>query len=224
MYKHPIPLHPPQASEKIKTVTPNLNPEILEILDSSTRLTLITFLAIFACVGLYTFNLFNSRELRGSHNSKKVDNPRPWQVLRPSLNALFFSSIFALLAFFFYAFSPAPFLKNFSTSKEWKRAPLRIISLKHTRSYEGFSLKGEFWNQKNKTLENIQVMISIFDHNKDKLEQVKTAPLPSTLEGGKTATFEIEYSNNSSLIYGYQISFHRNDGSSINHVAGFNVE
>ncbi len=205
-------------------MTQSVHPEVIQILDSTARLTLITFLALFGCLGLYNFYGFNSRRLTGGRRPHEKDDRKPWQILRPLLHSLTFSILLAALSFLFYAFVPAPFLDNYATAKSWQRATLRITSLQFDRFHEGFSLKGEIWNQKESLLEEIQVVVSVLDHNKESLARLLTAPVPSTLEGGQTATFEIRYAENSTLIHGYQLSFQDSAAVPISHVAGFNVE
>ncbi len=205
-------------------VTQSLDPEVLHILDGAARLTLATFLVLFAGVGLYNFYSFNSRRLTGTLHPEEMDLHQPWQILRPLLSSLVFSSLLALLSFFFYAFVPAPFLDNYATAGGWKRAAVRITSLQFDRFHEGFSLKGEIWNQKEEDLVGMQVVVSVLDHNKEPLARLVVAPVPPTMKSGQTAAFEVRYAENSTLIHGYQLAFQDSDGAPIDHVAGFDVE
>lgn len=226
LLKSPAPSDPsvsPAFNESTK-VPQSVNPEVIQILDSATRLTLITFLALFAIFGLYNFYRFNTRRLTGSRWPDEKYYQKSWNILRPLLSSLTFSGLIAALSFFFFAFVPAPFLNNYATAESWQRATLRITSLQFDRFPEGFSLKGEIWNQQEGLLEELQVVVSVLDHNKESLARLLTTPVPSTLKSGQTATFEIKYTENSNLIYGYQLSFQDSAAFPISHVAGFDVE
>jgi hypothetical protein len=202
-------------------VTPTLNAEIIQILDGAVRLTLITFLILVACFSLYSFYTFNSRKLTGS---RQADAPTRWQVLRPLFYSIVLSGLLSGVAFLGYALVPAPFLDNFTTAASWKRAPLRITALDSDRFHEGFLLNGEIWNQGKETLNDLQIVVSILDHNEEQLDELVVSTAPPDLESGQTASFELRYAEHSSLIHGYQLSFRSGDGTPINHVAGFNVE
>ena len=203
-------------------MTPTLNPEVIPILDRAVRHTLITFLILVACFGLYSFYTFNSRKLTDSRG--KGGFPSRWHILRPLLYSIALSLVLGSLSFLFYAFVPAPFLDNFTTAETWKRTPLRITALDFDRFHEGFSLNGEIWNQSEETLDDIQIVVSVLDHNEEHLDELLVSPSPSHLEAGQTASFEVRYTENSTLIHGYLLSFRSSDGTPINHVAGFNVE
>ena len=203
-------------------MTPNLNPEVISILDRAVKHTLITFLILVASCGLYSFYTFNSRKLAGSRG--KDSFPTRWQILRPLLYSIAVSVVIGGLSFFFYALVPAPFLDNFTTSENWKRTPLRITALDFDRFHEGFSLNGEIWNQSEETLGDIQIVVSVLDHNREELDELLVFAAPPPLEAGQTASFEVRYAENSTLIHGYLLSFRSSDGAPINHVAGFNVE
>ncbi len=203
-------------------MTPNLNPEVVSILDRAVSNTLVTFLILVACCGLYGFFTHNRRKLIGSRGND--DFLRRWKILRPLVYATGLSLVLAGLSFVFYAFVPAPFLDNFTTSENWKRTPLRITALDFDRFHEGFSLNGEIWNQSEETLGDVQIVVSVLDHNEERLDELLVSPEPSQLEAGQTASFEVRYAENSTLIHGYQLSFRSSDGAAINHVAGFNVE
>ena len=203
-------------------MTPTLNPEVIQILDRAVRLTLITFLILVACLGLYGFYTFNSRKLTGSRGEDRFS--RRWQILRPLLYSIALSVVLGGLSFLFYAFVPAPFLDNFTTAEKWKRAPLRVTVLDLDRFHDGFSLNGEIWNQSGETLDDIQIVVSVLDHNEEQLDELLVSPAPAHLEAGQTASFEVRYAENSTLIHGYLLSFRGSDGTRINHVAGFNVE
>ena len=142
----------------------------------------------------------------------------------PLLYSIILSVVLSSLSFLVYAFVPAPFLDNFTTGASWKRAPLRITVLDFDRFHEGFSLNGEIWNQGKETLNDIQILVSVLDHNEEQLDELLVSTAPPDLEAGQTASFELRYAENSSLIHGYQLSFRSGDGTPINHVAGFNVE
>ena len=203
-------------------MTPTLNAEVIQILDRAVRLTLITFLILVACFSLYGFYAFNSRRLTGSrHGDAPIGR---WQILRPLLFSIGLSVVLSGLSFLVYAFVPAPFLDNFSTAASWKRDPLRITVLEFDRFHEGFSLNGEIWNQGQETLRDIQIVVVVLDHNEEELDQLLVSTAPPDVEVGKTASFELRYAENSSLIHAYRLSFRSSDGTPINHVAGFNVE
>ena len=203
-------------------MTPTLNAEVIQILDRAVRLTLITFLLLVACFSLYSFYTFNSRRLTRSRQGDAL--PPRWQILRPLLLSIVLSVVLSGLSFLAYAFVPAPFLDNFTTAASWKRAPLRITALDFDRFHEGFSLNGEIWNQGKEALNGIQIVVSVLDHNEEELDELLASTEPPDVEAGRTASFELRYTENSTLIHGYQLSFRSADGSPINHVAGFNVE
>ena len=203
-------------------MTPTLNAEVIQILDRAVRLTLITFLILFACFSLYSFYIFNSRRLTGSRQGDSL--PTRWQILRPLLYSIALALVLSGPAFLFFAFVPAPFLDNFTTAASWKRTPLRITALDFDRFHEGFSLNGEIWNQGRETLDDIQIVVTVLDHNEEQLDELLVSTAPPQVEAGQTASFKVRYAENSTLIHGYQLSFRSGDGTPIHHAAGFNVE
>ena len=195
----------------VHNVTPELNPEIVGILDMSLRLALWTFWGIFSIAALYAV-------LTWAFSSGR------YNVLRPCWHGFLLASMIGGFSFFVYALAPFPLLHNFSTSESWKKVPLRLTALSFDRFQDGFSLTGEVWNQQDEPLPDIQVIVTIRDHNKELLEEVTLATEPPLLEPGQTAQFELDYRRNSTLLYGYEVRFQTAQGEPIQHIAGFNVE
>ena len=195
--------------------------EFVDIVDRAVWLSLATFLLCFLGFAFYNLYAFNWRHL---HGSRRDEIFAPWQVLRPLLHALFFALVLGGGSFLVYAFVPAPFLDNFSTGQTWARAPLRVTSMHYDRFTEGFSLKGEIWNQSQNRLPSVQAVVIVLDHNQETLAELTVTPTPPDLAAGATATFQTRYTDKSNLIFGYRLVFRDAEGNEILHVAGFDDE
>jgi len=96
------------------------------------------------------------------------------------------------------------------------------ISLK--AFYEGFSVKGEVWNQTAEPFNQLQVVIRVIGTDGQPLEEVTIPVEPVPLEPGAAGLFELNYTQNSPFISGYQVAFFDQTGKAIPHVFGFDVD
>ena len=188
-----------------------LNPETIRILEMSMSLALWTFWCVFAVIFLPTLLSWTVSKKR-------------YHLLRASWRALLVALMVSSLSSLVYALAPLPFLENFSTGDAWKKVPIRITLLDSNRLQEGFTITGEIWNQQDVPISNIQVVITILDHNKELLDKVFLETKPGLVESGDMAHFQLNYHKKPTLIYGYQISFLDANNTPMQHVSGFNTE
>ncbi len=158
-----------------------MNTGTLEIIDRAFKYSLWAFLICFLVILLSTaVRLRTKRKVLSDyfreHSDKRYEEkapvrttPRVQQKYVPSFNlfrmatrAFVLSLILAGTYFVVYLFTPFPFFENFVTRSVWQVEPLRITALSSKRSYEGFSLQGEIWNQTQEPIEDMAVMIKVF--------------------------------------------------------------
>ena len=187
------------------------NPETIRILDMSMSLALWTFWCVFTVIFLPTLLAWTFSKNR-------------YHLLRASWRALLVALLVGCLSSLVYALAPLPFLENFSTGDAWKKVPLRITHLDSNRLQDGFAITGEIWNQQDSPLSDIQILVTIRDHNKELLDKVFLRTEPRLIESGETARFRLNYYKKPTLIYGYEISFLDDQDTLIKHVSGFNTE
>jgi len=177
----------------------------------SMSLALGTFWCVFAIIFLPTLLAWTVSKKR-------------YHLLRASWRALLVALMVGSLSSLVYALAPLPFLENFSTGDAWKKVPIRITLLDSNRLEEGFTITGEIWNQQDVPISNIQVVITIRDHNKELLDKVFLETEPRLVESRGMARFQLNYYKKPTLIYGYQINFLDTQNAPIKHVPGFNTE
>jgi hypothetical protein len=183
----------------------------LQILENSLQYTLWAFLLILA--GLLVLMLLVRRNRSGV-------NP-----LKAALHALVFSALLAGAFFMIVSFTPLSFFENFASARGLDRVPLRLTALIYERSYEGFSLQGEVWNQTDEHMENLQAEIRVWGREQDLLDRLVVPVEPAVLPAGEVATFNLTYEKNSPFLYGYEVSFLAADGATaIPYVKGFDVQ
>jgi len=209
-----------------------MNPEVIEILDRAVVDSLWIFLVSFALLLIYARYRLGSRLKRVEDLFNREAEQKPkrltqrvsvdeWQLAtRTSIVAIFLS-----LAFFFvFMFTPLPIFENFAAGNAWKITPLRVTAVTYDRSYEGFSMEGEVWNQTESPLLQLQVLVKICGTDDKLLDEVKVPLEPPVLPGGTAGTFSLRYEKNSPFIKGYQVSFLDQDDRIVPHVTGFDVE
>ncbi len=182
----------------------------LQILDHSLLYTLVAFLVILAVILAYALLL------RGP----KAGTTR----LKTAFNAALLSSLLAAVVFLGVSFLPLSFFDNFASVRQLQEWPLRLTALVYQRTYEGFTLQGEVWNQTKRPMENVQAVVRIWGNDRQLLDTV-TVPLePGVLPPSQAASFNLTYNKNSPFLYGYEVAFQGPDGKVIPHIKGFDVQ
>jgi hypothetical protein len=181
----------------------------LEILDNSAKYSLWTFLIVLA---LTLALVFAWRRRQAGQ----------WSI-RSALRAAILSLAAGVLAFLITAFTPIAPFENFASVRQLDETPLRLTSLIYERSYEGFTVQGEVWNQSHALMTDLQARIQIWGNDGKALDQVTTPVLPRELAPGQSGAFTVEYLKNSPFLYGYEVAFLSADGKVIPHVKGFDV-
>jgi len=194
----------------------NVADKTLQILDHSLLCALVAFLVILAVILAYALFL---RHPKAGMNR-----------LRTAFHAVLLSALLAGLIFLGVSFLPLPFLDNFASVRDLQEWPLRLTALVYQRTYEGFTLQGEVWNQTKAPIENAQAVVRIWGKDRNLLDTV-TVPLePNSLPPPQPGTpshpgsFNLTYNKNSPFIYGYEVAFLGADGKVIPHIKGFDVE
>ena len=181
----------------------------LEILDSSLKYSLLVFLIVLALTLALVF-VFKRRQAGA------------WTV-RSAFRAAILSLVAAFLGFLVTAFTPFSPFDNFASVRRLDETPLRLTSLIYERSYEGFTVQGEVWNQSSAAVTNIQARLEIWSNDGKPLDQVTTPVEPRELAPGQSGAFTVEYDKNSPFLYGYEVAFLSADGKVIPHIKGFDV-
>jgi len=182
----------------------------LQILDNSFRYSLLAFLIILALILAYALLLRSGPA--GTSRAKTA-----WHAMVLS----------ALLAGFFFlavSFLPLPFFDNFASVRTLDESPLRLTALVYERTFEGFSLQGEVWNQTASAIENAQARVNIWGNDRQLLDTVIVPLEPNPLPASQPASFKLTYNKNSPFLYGYEVSFLAADGQPIPHIKGFDVQ
>jgi hypothetical protein len=188
-----------------------LSQQTLQILEHSLRYTLWAFLVILAV--LLFLMIFLKRNRTGI-------NP-----YKAALHALVFSALSAAVFFLVVSFTPLSFFENFTSVHSLDQVPLRLTALIYERSYEGFSLQGEVWNQTGAPLENVQAEVRVWGRENDVLDRLLIPVEPPVFPPGQAATFNLTYEKNSPFLYGYDVAFLASDGTTmIPHIKGFDVQ
>lgn len=220
-----------------------MNDQFLEITDKIVQLSLWSFLSVFLVLLILIALRMRSRKRRlmalyreefQTPSPEGLDRrelqartermvPAPRQP-RMALHALLLSLLVSAMIFLTLAFTPLPFMKNFVTSSAWQTTPLRVTSLKPNRTYNGFTLKGEVWNQGQRQVEGAQAVVTVYDQNREVLQIIKGAVQPRILAPESAGTFTVSFHHDSPLFSGYSISFKDPQGKEIPFVEGFDVE
>jgi len=182
----------------------------LQILDHSLLYALAAFLIILAAILAYA--LF--------FRAPKAGTSR----LKTSLNAVILSALLAVVIFLGVSFLPLSFFDNFASVRRLQEWALRLTALVYQRTYEGFSLQGEVWNQTKAPIENVQAVVRIWGNDRQLLDTVTVAIEPKVLPPSQAASFNLTYNKNSPFLYGYDVAFQAGDGKVIPHIKGFDVE
>ena len=181
----------------------------LEILDNSLKYSLWTFLIVLILTLALVFAFKSQRAGRSAAQS--------------AFRAAILSLIVAAAAFCVLAFTPLSPIVNFASVHDLDETPLRLTALTYERTYEGFSLQGEVWNQSPAALANIQAEIQVWGQEGKQLDRITVFVEPRELAPRQSGAFTVEYSKNSPFLYGYDVSFVSQDGKVIPHVKGFDV-
>lgn len=182
----------------------------LQILDHSLLYALVAFVAILAIILAYA--LFLRPPKAGTTRAKTA------------FHALLLSALLAAIIFLGVSFLPLSFFDNFTAASRLQESPLRLTALVYQRTYEGFSLQGEVWNQTKTPMENVQAVVHVWGNDRQLLDTL-TIPLePNVLAPSQSASFNLTYNKNSPFLYGYDVAFQGADGKVIPHIKGFDVQ
>lgn len=181
----------------------------LEILDNSLKYSLWGFVIVLILALALIFAFKSQR------------------VGRFAARSAFRAAIVALVAagamFLVVAFTPLSPIVNFASVQSLDSSPLRLTALIYERTYDGFSLQGEVWNQSPATLSNLQAQVNIWGQDGKQLDRVTVSVEPRDLAPSQSGAFTLQYSKNSPFLYGYDVSFISPDGKVIPHIKGFDV-
>ncbi|HLU99778.1 MAG TPA: hypothetical protein VKZ59_00840 [Acidobacteriota bacterium] len=207
-----------------------MNPELLHLVDQALRYSLWAFLSVFLVLLLFVRHRLRSRRkqiidfYRDQEDAEVADRLIPasnqWQM---AFKALVVSLLIGCFVFLTILFVPLPGLQRTVAGMALEIAPLRVTSLQYERFHEGFSLKGEVWNQGDNPLESVRVTVLIIGNDQKQLDEVTVPVSPSPLPVGNAGTFNLRYTENSPFLRGYQLAFRDASGRSIDHETGFDV-
>lgn len=219
-----------------------MSEQMVDILDQALKYSLWAFLAAFIVFlsfiakrlrdrrrGLseYMEEEFNKRfeqEILGD----EATGPDSKEILlsdriRMVFHAMVLSILVAVVAFLVTGFTPISLFENFATVKSWQTAPLRVTSLSYERTYQGFSLKGEVWNQSEEPTSGLKAVVQVWKSDRELLEEKFVPVRPARLAPDSGGTFSLEYTGDSPLLYGYRVLFQDDSGAEVAHVKGFDV-
>ena len=210
-----------------------MNERTLDILDQSLTFSLWIFLAFFTVFLLFVNQSLRTRkrnsldhQLEKQHKTARQNNT--FQFLPNETRIIFQTLLLSLgiasLAFILSSFLPITGLENFANLTSRKSVSLRVTSLHHNRSHEGFSLQGEVWNQTQEPMSNLKVIISIWQSDQDLLDTISVPVIPNPVSGGSSGIFKLQYEKYSPLLYGYRLAFENLEGKLISHLEGLDVE
>lgn len=182
----------------------------LQILDHSLLYSLVAFLVILAV--LLAWMRLLRRPKAGATGAKAA------------FHIVLVSALAAAVVFLGASFLPLRFLDNFASVRELQEWPLRLTALVYQRTYEGFTLQGEVWNQTKAPVENIQAVVRVWGRDRQLLDTVWVPLEPNALAPSQAASFNLTYDKNSPFLYGYEVSFQGADGKVIPHIKGFDVQ
>jgi len=209
-----------------------MNPETVAILDRAAVSSLWIFLASFVVMLLFARYRLRSRLKKVEDLFSHEDEEKParpfdklpvdeWKLAtRTLLISLFFGAAFFLL----YIFTPLPVFDNFAAGDAWRITPLRVTAVTYDRFYEGFSMEAEVWNQTDAPLLQLRSVVKIWGTDDKLLDEVVVSVEPVVLPAGTAGTFSLLYEEDSPFIKGYQVSFVDQEGQTVPHVMGFDVE
>jgi hypothetical protein len=211
-----------------------MNSDIVLILDQALRYSLLSFLIVFLILLLYSRAKIRGRRKKiediymelgqDTRASQRFLSGALFDQWRISLKSMMVSLLCALIVFVFFLFTPLPLVQNFASDNPFRIEPLRVTALTYERFYEGFSVKGEVWNQTEEPFTDLQARINVIGLDGEPLEEVVVQVEPVSLKPGEAGTFELEYAQNSPFIKGYQVSFSDQTGTAIPHTLGFDVQ
>ena len=136
------------------------------------------------------------------------------------LLALVLSGLFWVLS----VFTPFAGLHSQSEGPSEEPFPLRLTTLSYERFHEGFSLRGEVWNQTRDPLQGVTARVQVLGSEHELLENVPVPVEPDPLPGRSPGTFQLSYTKNSPFLYGYRVTFESALGTPLLHIKGFEVD
>ena len=214
----------------------------LEIFERSLQYSLWAFLVIFLLSLLVIRQRLRSR--RKGFDDMRADLDREYQQKwtgstdavarrepfvpsqdepRMAFHALLLSISLAVVCFLTVTLVPLPFLENLATLDPRSTVPLRVTALNYDRFYEGFSLKGEVWNQEEEAVGELTAVVRVWGTDEELLDKLSVEIEPKILEPRSPGTFSLKYSKNSPFLFGYEIHFFDQTGDEVPHVKGFDV-
>jgi len=213
-----------------------MSSDLAIILDQALKFALWGFLFAYLILLLYSRAKLRSRRKKlediylevaqgvpPSRSNRSPFSGALFDQWRISLKALMVALLCGLALFIVFLFTPLPLVKNFASDNPFRIEPLRVTALTYDRFYEGFSVKGEVWNQTEEPFDQLQAVIKVLGIDGEALEDVTVPVEPVPLEPGTAGFFELKYTQNSPFISGYQVVFLDQTGEPIPHVFGFDV-
>ena len=213
-----------------------MSADLVIILDQALKFALWGFLVVYLILLLYSRAKLRGRrkklediymevaqQVPPSHSDRLPFSGALFDQWRISMKALMVSVLCGFAIFIVFLFTPLPLIKNFASDNPFRIEPLRVTALTYDRFYEGFSVKGEVWNQTQEPFYQLQAVISVIGIDGGPLEEVTVPVEPIPLEPGAAGIFELDYTQNSPFISGYQVAFFDQTGKAIPHVFGFDV-
>jgi hypothetical protein len=209
-----------------------MNSALLQIIDNAFQFAIWCFLISFVVLLIFARTRLRARrkrieELYGLETSEDpsgISESSPWfNPWKISIKTSLVAFIVAVFGFFIYLFLPFPGFDNFSAGSEWRVVPVRVTAISYDRSYEGFSLEGEIWNQTEDQPLELFAVIKVVGTDDKPLDELEVPIDPSPIEPGKSGSFEVQYEENSPFIKGYRIAFFSTDGTQVPHLTGFDV-
>ena len=214
----------------------------LEIIERSLQYSLWAFLGVFLLSLLAIRHRLRSRrkglqDLREDLDreyQQKWTGPAPTTPTserfvpsqdesRMAFHTLLLSTCLAAVCFLALTLIPLPFLENLATLDPRSTVPLRVTALNYDRFHEGFSLKGEIWNQEEEPLGELTAVVKIWGTDEALLDELSVDVKPKTLKPKSSGNFTLRYSKNSPFLFGYEIHFFDQTGDEVPHVKGFDV-
>ncbi len=217
----------------------------LEIIERSLLYSLWAFLLVFLLSLLVIRQSLRSRKkgLQDLRADLDREYQRKWTVPAPAasttptskrfvpsqdesrmaFHALLFSTCLATVCFLALTLIPLPFMDNLATLDPRSTVPLRVTALNYDRFHEGFSLKGEIWNQEEEPVGELTAVVKIWGADEELLDELSVDVKPKTLRPRSSGNFSLRYSKNSPFLFGYEIHFHDQAGDEVPHVKGFDV-
>jgi len=181
----------------------------------------LAFLLILVSGGLVIMTRFRRRDSSSAERRGSGARQAYWRLVTA---AVVLSPCVGLICAAIYGFVPVPYLENVVTETAWQKVPLRLTALQFERTYDGFTLEGEVWNQTGEPLAGLRARVEVVATDDKPLAELLAEIVPNPLDGGRPGVFQTEYHENSPFIKGYRVSFVDAQGAAVLHLTGFDVQ